>query len=180
MAPAGLHKSDGRPDEHHRHRAHQEVRRRNEVGVENREELDIGGLLHAVLQSAGLETLAGGAVKDLDVVAFGPELVGDPVDKCARVIGGVVQHLDRVAILRVFHGGDGAHDALGHVILVIKRDLGNDMGQVGRRVFLAELSRDDVLLAMGGLVTADEEEQGVIEVKSEQQQDAGRDEVRCQ
>ena len=121
VRPARLHHRDASVGEV-RHRALQEVHRRDEVGVEDR---DVAARRHLQrgVERAGLEAVAVVAVDVLDVEALrGVALHGQPGD-VARLVGRVVEDLDFQPVLRVVHPADGLHEAVHHVHLVVERQL---------------------------------------------------------
>ena len=105
---------------------------RHEVGVEDQDELALGGA-QAVLERAGLEAGAIDAVDVLDVqVGVARAQVGDlaPAD-LLRLVGRVVEHLDLEAIVRVADLGDGVEQPLDDVHLVEQRQLHGHGRQIG-------------------------------------------------
>ena len=113
-------------------RALEDVGLRQEVGVEDQDELALGRA-QAVLERAGLEAGAVGAVDVLDVeVGVARAELGDlALADLLRLVGGVVEHLDLEAVARVADGGDGVEQPLDHVHLVEERQLHGHRRQLG-------------------------------------------------
>src|SRR6266516_2665296 len=129
MAPARLHEGYGFVGER-ADRAAQKVRRRDEVGVEDRDERR-GRLLEAVGERPRLESAARTAahVRDLDPV---PLPVRDaPGENLDRLVVGVVENLDLEAVARPVDGADGVEDPLRDVPLVVDGQLNADAWLVG-------------------------------------------------
>ena len=124
VTPARLDHGDGRIDEE-RHRASQEVGRRNEVRIEDRDEVAFGDL-HAGFERARLVARSIGPVKiaDVDPLRRVPphRLFGD----AARFVGGVVEHLNLEELARILQPADGIDQPIRHVHLVVDRELNRD------------------------------------------------------
>jgi len=124
VAPPRLYHRDLGIDEE-RHRALQEVGARDEVGVEDRDVLTLGHL-HARFERAGLVAGAVGAVQITDVDALGGIAPDRLLGHRARFVGGVVEHLDLEQLPRVIHLAHRVDQPVGHVHLVVDRQLHRD------------------------------------------------------
>jgi hypothetical protein len=121
VAPAGLHQ---------RHlgvgeivdRALQEVGLRDEVGVEDRDELPAGDL-HGLVERPGLVAGAVGAVDVLDVQALRGVAAHGELGDLPGFVGGVVEHLDLQELPRVVDPADGVDETIDDVHLVEERQL---------------------------------------------------------
>ena len=127
MPPARLHHADLVVGEV-RQRPAQEVRRRDEIGVEDRDELALR-LAQARLERARLESAPVGAMKIRDVESA----LRLPLHRARRdvagLIGRVVQHLDFEQVPRIVDLADGVDEPLRHVHLVEDRELDRDARQ---------------------------------------------------
>jgi hypothetical protein len=127
MAPAGLDHADlgiGKEMD----RLHEEVGRRDEIGVEDEDEL-AGAGIETALEGAGLEAGAVHAVDVLDVEAFGPEALDLGLGDVAGFVGGIVENLDLEEVFRVIELGDAIEEALDDVELVKDGELDGDAGE---------------------------------------------------
>ena len=154
------------------HGALEDVRVGHEVGVEDQHQLALGGA-QAVLQCAGLEPGAIRAVHILDVEIWvaHDELGNLVATDVAGFVGGIVEDLDLEAVARIANRGHGVEQPLGHVHLVVQRELHGHRGQLG------ELALLDRLLVAVPIVEIDE--RGTV--KAVDRQGNENDQVeRCQ
>jgi hypothetical protein len=70
-----------------------------------------------------------GAVDELDIVALGAHFLDQAGGDLLRTVGGIVQDLDFMPILRVFHRANRADKPFDHIGLVVNRKLGRDQGE---------------------------------------------------
>ena len=115
-----------------RNRAQEVVRGRQEIRVEDREELGVR-FLAALLQRAGLVSVAVRAAPDLAMhTGRRPHAEAHPVDQRAGVlVGGVVEHLHGQPVQRPCHRAAGLDDALRHGMFVEHRQLNAHRGEDG-------------------------------------------------
>jgi hypothetical protein len=99
VPPPGLDHSHARVVEM-RHQTQEKVRRRDEVGIEDRDEFPPGDL-QAGLQRARLEAGAVRAVVVLDVDALGGQPADGRLGDAASLVSGVVEHLDFEPLARI-------------------------------------------------------------------------------
>ena len=124
VPPARLHETD-RIVGKHANRPAQEVGRRHEVGVEDRDERRLRER-HPVREGAGLEAipLQPAHVRHLEAAPSPPR---EPrVDDLSGLVVGVVEHLHLESIGGPFDGTDRVDHALRDVPLVVNRDLHAD------------------------------------------------------
>ena len=121
MAPARLDHPDAGIGEM-RHQPRQEVGGRDEVGVEDRDELAARGLQPG-LERAGLVPAAVQPMDVLDVDPFGGPAPHRLVGDVPGLVGRVVEHLDFQQLARVVDSADGVDQPVGDVHLVVKRQL---------------------------------------------------------
>ena len=106
----------------------QEVGRRNEVGVEDGDELALRDP-HRGLERPGLVARAIGAMDVDDVDAVVGIAHHGALRHNARLVGRVVQHLDLEQLARVVELADGVDQPVRHVHLVVDRKLDGDLRQ---------------------------------------------------
>src|SRR6266446_7844940 len=125
MAPTSLRKAHTCVLEHG-HGAAQEVARRYEVGVEDRDERRAGEV-QPMGERAGFETITCTA-PDLDDVdpSCSPVRRAPAYDR-RRLVVRIVEDLHLDAVARPFHLADGVDHALGYVALVVDRHLHADV-----------------------------------------------------
>ena len=114
-----------------RHQPGQEVGGRDEVGVEDGDEL-AARRLQPGLERARLVPGAIGAVEVLDVDALRGEAPDRQLGDAARLVGRVVQHLDFEQLARVVDAAHRLDQAIGDVHLVVERQLDRDDRQSDR------------------------------------------------
>ena len=105
-----------------RHQTQQEVAGRQEIGVEDRDELPARDL-EAGLERARLEPGPVAAVDVLDVDALRRQPLDRQLGDAARLVGRVVQHLDFEPVARVLDGAHRVDQPIGDVHLVVERQL---------------------------------------------------------
>ena len=127
VPPSRLHHRDAVVAEV-RNRLLQEVRRRNEVRVEDGDELALRHL-HGGIERARLVAGAIGAMDVGDVDAVGGIAHHGALRHNARLVGGVVQHLDFEQLARIVELADGVDQPVRHVHLVVDRKLDRDLRQ---------------------------------------------------
>ena len=110
------------------HGAHQEIRRGDEVGVEDRDELALGDL-EAGLERAGLVAGAIGAMDVGDVHAAGGVAAHGLLGDAARFVRRVIQDLDLKQLARILDLADGVDQPIGDIHLVVNRELDRHHGQ---------------------------------------------------
>ena len=91
--------------------------RRDEVGVEDGDELAFGHL-KAGAEGSGLEAVAVGAMNVDDVVAERGIAVDDGGGDLPGFVGGVVEDLDFELLARILHGANGFDQAINDKLLV--------------------------------------------------------------
>ena len=176
VGPAGLHHADlglGEVMDD----LHEPVGRRNEVGVEDGDELAFGDF-EAGVERSGLEAVTIGAMDVDDVVAEGGVAVDDGRGDLLGLVGGVVEHLDFELLARVLDGADGFDEAVDDELLVEDGQLDGDRGQlveVPGRVGVVVLPVLEVLVAHRVAVDAVEGEEN--HHREVGQQHAGVEEV---
>ena len=125
VAPAGLHHPDPRilevGDE-----PLEEIRRGQEVGVEDRDEVALGQL-QAVLQGAGFVALAVGAADVDDVEAALLPVANAPHSQGRRLVGRDVEHLDVEAVAGIDQPGARIDEPLDDERFVVERQLDRHM-----------------------------------------------------
>ena len=136
VAPARLHDRDLRVGEVV-HGAQQEIGLRQEVGVEDRDELALGDV-HARLERAGLVARAIAAVQIGDVDPVRRGATNCQLSDGPRLVGRVVQHLDFELVPRVVHLADRLDQPVHDVHLVVDGQLNGDGRQL---VELAQRNR---------------------------------------
>ena len=107
--------------------------RRNEVGVEDGDELAFGGF-EARFQGSGFEAVAVGAVKIVDGLGLEARSAGSVAgDRFLRdldgFVGGVVEQLDFKPVAGVIDAADGVEQAVDDELLVINGELDGDEGK---------------------------------------------------
>jgi hypothetical protein len=127
VPPTGLHHRDLRIREV-MDRSLQEVRGRDEIRVEDGDELAARDP-HPGLERAGLVAGTIGAVEVLDVDALQGRPAHGELGDAGGLIGRVVEHLDLEAVPRVIDAADRLHQPLDDVHLVVNRELDRDDGQ---------------------------------------------------
>src|SRR5271165_5814962 len=104
MGPAGLHHADARSGEMV-NGAQQEVRGWDKVGVEDRDELALGGF-QTLGQSTGLESCPVGAMMVGDGTSHRRVVCDQSAGYGLGFIGGIVEHLDVELLPWIFHLGN--------------------------------------------------------------------------
>ena len=107
----------------------EEIGRRNEVGVEDRDEL-AGRRLQTFLQRAGLVSVPVRAVAILDRMTHRLIACAQRLGERMRLVGGIVQHLDLEQLPRITHLQRLFDKALHDEFLVVKRQLDRDSRQL--------------------------------------------------
>ena len=110
------------------------VGRRDEVGVEDGDELALGDL-EAFFECAGLVAVAVGAVEVDDGLrreAFGAGGIAldDGFGDDGGLVGGVVEDLDLEAVARILDAAAGVDEAVDDELLVIDGELDGDEGEL--------------------------------------------------
>src|SRR5581483_3488979 len=116
IAPAGLHYADFRICEVV-NGAEEEIGGRDEIGVEDGDEFS-GRRLQPFLQGAGLETFAVGPMDVFDGVADIAVTLAERRSEFARLVRGIVQHLDLQQLARIFDFDDFIDQSFEYVPLV--------------------------------------------------------------
>ena len=133
VAPARLHQRDllvGEVIDG----ARQEVGLRNEVGVEDRDELAARDL-QALVERAGLVAGAIRAVDVLDVDALHRMATHGELRDLLRLVRRIVQHLDLEQLARIFDLADSIDQPIDDIHFVVERQLdGDDRKRVERRL----------------------------------------------
>ena len=124
MIPAGLHKPD-RVVYEMRHHLSQEIRRGDEVRIEDRHELTLGRG-QSVRQRARLKPAAIAAMDQFEVHAACPLQLHARASQRRGAIGRIVQHLNLQAIARPVQVCGRVDDALDDARLVVQRELHRD------------------------------------------------------
>ncbi len=133
VAPARLHQRDLLVGEV-MNGAFEEIRLRDEVGVEDRHEI-AACHLQALVERAGLVAGAILAMDVLDVDALHRVPAHGELSDLPGLIGRVVQHLDLEQLARVFDLADRIEQAIDDVHLVVERQLdGDDRKLLERRL----------------------------------------------
>ena len=151
IAPAGLHDADCGVCEM-LDGAREEIRRRDEIGIENRYEF-AGGGLQPFLQRAGFEALAIVAVMVFDGEPQGAIALHQRRGKWSGVVGGIVQHLDLEQLAGILDAGDLVDEPLDDVPFVEDGQLNGDRRQLreapgrlaGSLLAVLEVSADDLV-----------------------------------
>jgi len=149
------------------HQAGQEIGGRNEVGVEDADELAARDL-QAGFERARFVPDPIRAVVVLDVDAFRGEAAHRLLGDAARFVGRVVEHLDFEQLARIVHLADRVDQAVGDVHLVVDRQLDGDprqhrerrrQGRIGGLVAIFHVKINDVIPVppVDGEDTQDEE-----------------------
>src|ERR1035438_9424493 len=128
IAPAGLHDADSRVGEM-LDGAREEIRRRDEIGIENGDEFACGGL-QSFLQRAGFEALAIVAVMVFDGEPQSAIALHQRRGKWGGVVGGIVQHLDLEQLAGILDAGDLVDEPLDDVPFVEDGQLNGDRRQL--------------------------------------------------
>src|SRR5208283_1305574 len=131
--------------------AHQPVLGRDEIGGEDGDELAFGDL-EACIQGSGLEAVAVGAVNVDDVVTERGVTLDDGGGDIARLVGGVVEHLNLDLLARVLHGADGLDETVDDKLLVEDGQLDGDGGKLEKmawRIGFVVLAELEVVVAHG-------------------------------
>jgi len=121
VAPPGLHERDARVLES-RERATQEVARRDEIGVEDGDQLG-SSPLQSMGQRAGLETCSRAAPDVRDQDALAAPVGQPPGDDLDRLVVRVVEGLDLESAFRPVERAGRVKDSLGDIALVVDGDL---------------------------------------------------------
>ena len=123
----------------------EEVLLGHEVRVEDGEEVALRDG-HGFLEGAGLVFGTVRAVDELDVVALGCKFFDLLLGDFVALVGGVVQHLDLVLVLRVVDGAHRLEETFDAVRFVEDGKLGRDLRELVDGVLSVELEN---LLAVG-------------------------------
>jgi hypothetical protein len=121
MPPAGLDHADLRIGEK-MNRPLKQVRRRDEVGVENANKLT-GSRFEPDCERTGLESGPVDAMNQLNIEAALPQFFGARRSHLARIVGRIVEHLDLQQISRVIELTDRTQKALHDVNFIKNRKL---------------------------------------------------------
>ena len=134
VLPAALHDGDLRVDEVV-DAALEDVGQRQEVGVEDQDELALGGLAARSRSAPALKPVRSTRwMYSMSSSGKRARQVGDlALADLLRLVGAVVEHLDLEAVARVADAGDGVEQPLDHVHLVEQRQLHGDRRQLGER-----------------------------------------------
>ena len=127
VPPARLDHPDLRIGEE-MHGALQDVGRRNEVCVEDEDELARAGL-HSVFERTGLEACAIRAVDQLHIEPLRRQFGDHPPGDVRRFVGGIVEQLHLEQLPRVIERRHGPQQPLHHIQLIEDRQLHCDPGQ---------------------------------------------------
>ena len=130
VRPASLHHANGRVGEMVDD-FHQPVCWGNEVGVEDGDELTLGGF-EAGVEGSGFESVPICPVNIGDRVAESGVTGYDLRRHLLRLVGGVVQELNVELIFRVVDGADGFNQAVDDELLVEDGQLDGDAWQIGK------------------------------------------------
>src|ERR1022692_4498581 len=109
--------------------AREEIRRRDEIGIENGDEFACGGL-QSFLQRAGFEALAIVAVMVFDGEPQSAIALHQRRGKWGGVVGGIVQHLDLEQLAGILDAGDLVDEPLDDVPFVEDGQLNGDRRQL--------------------------------------------------
>ncbi len=107
----------------------EQVRLRNKVGVENRDELT-RGLMQTVFQRTSLVAHAVGTVNVMHLKTARAQLGGLAGHDVRRFIRRIIKHLHFDLILRIIEGGDRLKQPLGDIHLVVQGQLDGDLGKL--------------------------------------------------
>ena len=130
MIPARLHHAHGGVV-HRDEQIAQQRRLRQEVGIENQNEL-AGCGLKSRRQRSRLVAGAGSAVQNRDLDPSSAPETGPALGQGGGVVGRVVEDLDLEAARRMLQAADRIDQALNHMALVVKRKLNGDAGRSAR------------------------------------------------
>ena len=108
-----------------RHQPRQEIGRRDEIGVEKRDELAARDL-ETGLERARLVTRPVGAVEVLDVDALGREPPDRSFGDAPCLVSRVVEHLNLEKLRRILDSAHRLDQPVGDVHLVVQRQLNGD------------------------------------------------------
>jgi hypothetical protein len=109
--------------------AHEPVGGRDEIGVEDGDELAFG-YVEAFVERAGFEAVAVGAMDIDDGMAERGVALDDFCGDLLGFVGGVVENLDFQAVARVVDGADGFDEAVDDKLLIVHGELDGDAGQL--------------------------------------------------
>ena len=140
MAPAALYEADVFVHHEMRDGLEQEVFLRDEVGVEDGKIFALGDS-HTGCECTRLEILTVGTMNEFDVKAFGLLFCDFALGDFVAFIGGVVQNLNFVTILRIVDGADSIDQTFHAVGFVEDRELCRDLRQVIHFVVAVELKK---------------------------------------
>ena len=140
VSPARLDHRDLRIDEE-RHRPVEKVLGRDEVRIEDGDELALGDL-HAGLERASLVACAIGSMDVGDVDALRRIAPHGLFGHAPRFVGRIVEDLDLEQLARILQSTDGVDETIRHVHLVVDRELDRDRRELVHR------SRRDRLLPL--------------------------------
>jgi hypothetical protein len=107
----------------------EEVGRRNEITVKDRDELTVGGR-HRIAESTGFVTLTDLAADHIDPDSFRSQLTRNAIDEFAGFIGRVIEDLDLMEMMRVIKRSDSPDRPLGDIEFVVERELGGDFREI--------------------------------------------------
>ena len=128
IAPARLHHTHFRIGEM-MDGARQEIRRQNEFGVEDRDQL-AGGRFQPFVQRPGLEALAIRPVQIVDPMPHVAIALAQRLGELMRVVGRIVQHLDLQQLGRILDLHHLVDQPLQNVAFVIKGQLNRNRRQL--------------------------------------------------
>src|SRR4051812_26215985 len=100
----------------------EDIPRRDEIGIEDEQELSLG-VLQAVVQCPCLEAGAFGTSQNHGVKARGPQPRNLTCNQFPGLIGGIVENLDFEQFQRVIQVTDRAKEALHDVDFIVDREL---------------------------------------------------------
>ena len=154
-----------------------QLRRRDEVGVEDGDELALGGL-EAFFEGAGLVAVAVGAVEVVDglrgeAVGAGGVAGDDGAGDFDGLVGGVVEELDLEAVAGVVEAAAGVDEAVDDELLVVDGELDGDEGELVFGEVRGRLGRTWLRCAVA-VVEPDE----LVAMDAVERQDDHHDEVR--
>ena len=145
VTPASLHHADGRVGKE-MDRAREEIGWRNEIGIEDRDQLT-SSRFESRLQRPRLESVTIGPVMILDREPQRPIALHQRFGEQMRVVGRIVQHLNLQQVLRVFDLGDLVDQPLHDIPLVVQGKLDGDDWRGVERLLVLGLGSMGLLFA---------------------------------
>ena len=132
--------------------AREEIRRWNEIGIENGDEFTSSGL-QPCLQGAGFEACAIVAVMVFDGEPQGAIALHQRRGKWGGIVGGIVQHLDLEQLAGILDAGDLVNEPLDDIPFVEDGQLNGDRRQLreahgrlaGGLLAVLEVGADDLV-----------------------------------